>query len=47
MNAIFLSDPIQHAPQIREIFWEYLFWANKEITAAYVEYQKYWVFMER
>jgi hypothetical protein len=30
MDKVFLADPIWHASQIRDIFWECLEWANKE-----------------
>jgi GNAT superfamily N-acetyltransferase len=32
---IFSADPSRHAPQIREIFWEYLEWASDAIFMAY------------
>jgi ribosomal protein S18 acetylase RimI-like enzyme len=35
MIKVFLANPLQHVLQIREIFWEYLEWANNEIIAAY------------
>ena len=28
---VIIADPEQHAPQIRELFWEYLQWANARV----------------
>ena len=35
MSKVIIADPSRHAPQIRDIFWEYLEWANGEIFANY------------
>lgn len=32
---IIIADPEQHALQIRELFWEYLQWANAKLTAEF------------
>lgn len=32
---IFTADPVCHAPQIREIYWEYLQWVNGRIFQEY------------
>jgi hypothetical protein len=35
MFKVLIADPIRDASQIRDIFWEYLQWANQEIIASY------------
>jgi GNAT superfamily N-acetyltransferase len=32
---VIVADEIQHAPQIRELFWEYLQWANTNVNKEF------------
>jgi GNAT superfamily N-acetyltransferase len=32
---VIVADEIQHAPQIRELFWEYLQWANANVNREF------------
>jgi GNAT superfamily N-acetyltransferase len=34
-NQVIIADKEQHAPQIRELFWEYLQWANGRVNEEF------------
>ena len=36
-NQVIIADKEQHAPQIRELFWEYLQWANARVNEDFQE----------